>query len=67
MARHSIEALTRRVVRSPPREVFDMMTAHRILDTVGETAGRITMTGLTVIIVALFLVMVLGSKARRGG
>jgi hypothetical protein len=43
-----------------------MTVTQLVLETIAETAGRITMAGLTAVIVALFLVMVIGSKTRRG-
>jgi hypothetical protein len=43
-----------------------MMTTRLVLDYIGETAGLITMAGLAFIIASIFIVMAIGSKARRG-
>jgi hypothetical protein len=41
-----------------------MIPTRLILESIGETAGRITMAGLTVIIATIFLIMAIGSKTR---
>jgi hypothetical protein len=41
-----------------------VIAARLILDTIGVTAGRITMAGLTIITTVIFLIMAIGSKIR---
>lgn len=66
MTRSSITTLYKRAGHYPQRQAHNMITTRLVLDSIGETAGRITMAGLTVIIAAIFLVMAIGSKMQRG-